>query len=532
VSEGPRRGLDIGSTLRRALELFPGAEAVQQGARHFDYRGLAARVAARLEEARDCGLVPGERWALLADNGLDFLEAYYAAALCGAVLVPLNTRLAAPELAAILDDCGARLLGAEPRFAALAREVCGRAAQAPTLWFFAGEPESGLANGERPGRLAPEAVPDRAPEFAELDEQTLAHLYYTSGTTGVPKGVMLSHRNVTQHAWAAAVELGLTDGDTWGHVAPMFHLADAWATFAVTLVGGRHVFLPRFEPEAALDLLEGQGVTLTNLVPTMLQLMVARPGAAQRDWSKLRLLLSGGAPIAPEVVRVLRETFRCEYVQTYGMTETSPYLTLSRLSRQHRALPEAERLRLAARTGRPFLGVELEVVDGADRVVPADDRTVGEIRVRGATVTAGYWRRPEATAEALRGGWLYTGDLATIDGHGFVEIRDRRKDMILTGGENVYSIEVENVLYAHPGVLEVAAFGRPDPTWGEVVWVAVALRPGHHAAADELLRHCRGQLAGYKVPRGVEFWPALPRTGSGKLLKRALREGAGPPPGS
>jgi fatty-acyl-CoA synthase len=303
----------------------------------------------------------------------------------------------------------------------------------------------------------------------------------------------------------------------------MFHLADAWATFAITLVGGVHVFLPRFDAGRALDLLESERVTLSNLVPTMLGEMVALPGAGERDWSALRLVLSGGAPIAPETVARIRETFSSEYVQTYGMTETSPYLTLSRLTRAQAELPRDERLRLSARTGRPFLGVELEVVDEQGRRVPCDDATVGEIRVRGVTVTRGYWRRPDATAEAIREGWLYTGDLATVDRHGFVEIRDRKKDMILSGGENVYSIEVENALYSHPEVLEAAAFGRPDPKWGERVCAAVVLREGANVDAQALLEHCRAGLAGFKLPREIEFHARLPRTGSGKLAKRLLR---------
>jgi fatty-acyl-CoA synthase len=482
--------MGVAELLARAAALWPSAVAVRFEGAECTYAEIAARVAVRCEGLSAWGVGRGARVALLADNGPAFLEVYFAAAALGAALVPLNTRLAATELAEILDDCEPRVLLAEPSFGGLAREAHGAGAGGAQVVWLATPPGDGLRAGESVERI---------------------------------KGVMLSHENVVRHALAAAIELELTERDVWAHVAPMFHLADAWATFAITLVGGVHVFLPRFDAGRALDLLESERVTLSNLVPTMLGEMVALPGAGERDWSALRLVLSGGAPIAPETVARIRETFSSEYVQTYGMTETSPYLTLSRLTRAQAELPRDERLRLSARTGRPFLGVELEVVDEQGRRVPSDDATVGEIRVRGVTVTRGYWRRPDATAEAIREGWLYTGDLATVDRHGFVEIRDRKKDMILSGGENVYSIEVENALYSHPEVLEAAAFGRPDPKWGERVCAAVVLREGANVDAQALLEHCRARLAGFKLPREIEFHARLPRTGSGKLAKRLLR---------
>ncbi|MHC4894868.1 MAG: AMP-binding protein, partial [Planctomycetota bacterium] len=363
--------------------------------------------AARMSTLASFGVGRGARVAVLSDNGLPFLELYFAAAGLGAVLVPLNTRLSPAEVAGVLDQAGPLVLVARPGLATVAREALDRAAAAPTLLWLEGPPEGGPRSGEEVDRLETRDRPDGAFAATPVDPTALAHLYFTSGTTGRPKGVMLTHRNVVTHALHAAVELELSTRDVWAHVAPMFHLADAWATFALTLVRGVHVFLPRFQAVPALDLLEGEGVTLTNLVPTMLADMVADESAA------------GRAPIAPEVVARIRSTFKTEYVQTYGMTETSPYLTLSRLSRAQQSLDEEERLRLSARTGRPFLGVDLEVVDADGHRVPRDDATVGEIRVRGATVTPGYWNDEDATDTAIREGWLYTGDLATIDAHGF-----------------------------------------------------------------------------------------------------------------
>jgi acyl-CoA synthetase (AMP-forming)/AMP-acid ligase II len=333
---------------------------------------------------------------------------------------------------------------------------------------------------------------------------------------------MLTHHNVWTHALAAIAELQLSDRDTWAHVAPMFHLADAWATFAITWVGGCHVMVPKFDAAETLATFERERVTLTNLVPTMLNLMVKHPDRTRFDYGSLRLILSGGAPIAPAVVAAIVETFGCEYVQTYGMTETSPYLTLSLLKPHLRALPAAERLRFSAKTGRPFIAVELKVVKEDGKPVQTDEAEVGEILVRGPTVTPGYWQCPEETRAAFDDGWLRTGDLAVMDAEGYLTIVDRKKDMIITGGEKVYSTEVEHVLYQHPAVLEAAVFGTSDPTWGELVNAAVVLRPGSTASADELDAFCRERLAGFKWPRRITFLAELPKTGSGKIMKRAL----------
>jgi acyl-CoA synthetase (AMP-forming)/AMP-acid ligase II len=336
---------------------------------------------------------------------------------------------------------------------------------------------------------------------------------------------MLSHGAVCSHALMTIAELGLGEDDVWGHFAPMFHLADAWATFAITQVGGTHVMLRRFQPAAALDLMVRAGVTVTNLVPTMLNLMVHEPGAAERGFPRLRRVLSGGAPIAPEVVRRVIATFGCDYVQTYGMTETSPFLTMSLPKAKMKAWAEEDRLAVQCSTGRPVLGIDLRVVDQRGQAIARDGRAVGEIQVRGDTVTLGYWQRPDATAAAFTAdGYLRTGDLATIDAEGYVRIVDRIKDVINTGGEKVYSTEVEHVLYEHPAVLEAAVFGIADALWGEVVAAAVVLRPGAHATAEDLAGFCRARLGAFKVPKRFSFLAALPRTGSGKIRKRLLRE--------
>ncbi len=242
------------------------------------------------------------------------------------------------------------------------------------------------------------------------------------------------------------------------------------------------------------------------------------------DYSSLRVLLSGGAPIAPEVVRKIVETFKCDYIQTYGMTETSPYLTLSILKDHLKRLPDREQLKFKSKTGREFIGVELKVVNDRGEEIKKDEKEVGEIIVRGDIVTKGYWKLPEETAKSIRDGWLYTGDMAVMDDEGYVTIVDRKKDMILTGGENVYSTEVENVLYMHPAILECAVVGVPDEKWGEAVKGVVVLKPGQKATAEEIIRFCKGHIAHYKAPKSIDFIEALPRTGSGKIQKKGLRD--------
>jgi len=335
---------------------------------------------------------------------------------------------------------------------------------------------------------------------------------------------MLTHKNVKSHALGTIAELGLRERDHWFHVAPLFHLADAWATFAITWVGGKHVMLPRFEALEVLKSIEREKITLTNLIPTMINLMINHPRVHDFDYSSLRILLSGGAPIAPKVVSRAIDVFKCEYIQTYGMTETSPYLTLSKLKDHLRGLPPEKQLEFKSSTGREFINVALRVVDEHGNDVARDNRQVGEIIVKGDTVTPGYWNLPEETAQAIKEGWLYTGDLAVVNEEEYITIVDRKKDMIITGGENVYSTEVENILYTHPRVLEAAVVGVPDPHWGEIVKAYVVLKPGEKASGEEIIEFCKNSLAHYKAPKIVEFLDTLPKTGSGKVYKKGLRE--------
>jgi acyl-CoA synthetase (AMP-forming)/AMP-acid ligase II len=516
--------MNLSFSLDRAIALWPEREALVDGETRLSYRQVGQRVAKLANALATRGLTKGSIAAVIAPNSHEFFEIYYACALLGAVVNPVNVRLSAREVALILNDSGAVALFCHTDFSQLA---AGSVPECPRLqhviWIGAGD--RAVLNKEP---VAYEEALAAGVVDVVLKTETaigdLAHLYYTSGTTGKPKGVMLTHGNVMFHALAAIADLGLSDADTWAHVAPMFHLADAWATFALTWAGGKHVFLPYFNSAAVLATIQQQKVTISNLIPTMLTAMINDPSAPEFDYASLRVILSGGAPIAPETVRRILSTFGCDYIQTYGMTETSPYLTVSLLKDHLKQLPQHRQLEIKSRTGRPFIGVELKVVRTDGSEVAWDDREVGEIIVRGPTVTPGYWQQPEATAQAIKDGWLHTGDLAVVDEFGYVNIVDRIKDMIITGGENVYSTEVEHILYEHPAVLECAVIGIPDSAWGEAVKAVVVVRQGYTLEQSELIDFAKGRLAHFKCPRSVDFVSELPKTGSGKITKKALKD--------
>jgi acyl-CoA synthetase (AMP-forming)/AMP-acid ligase II len=516
--------MNIPFILEKALSLYADKEAVVCGEARFTYRQFAERVYRLAHFLRSKGVRQGDCVAILHQNSHEFLESYFAAAHVGAILNPLNFRLSPNELAFILRDSGASLLIVSDRFE---QEV-------ESVWEMRTDLNQVVWTGSAVETSVPcdsmyyeDVLRDEkavAPSLPDISDDDVVHLYYTSGTTGRPKGVMLSHKNVCIHALSAVAELKLGDYDNWIHVAPLFHLADAWATFAITWVGGKHVVTTDFDPPLVLSAIEQERVTITNMIPTMLNMLVNTPGVVTHDFSSLRAILSGGAPIAPEVVRKIMEVFKCDYIQTYGMTETSPYLTVSILKENLAYLSDEEQFLYKAKTGRPFIGVLLKVVREDGTEVRANDEEVGEIVVKGDIVTKGYWNQPEETEKALKDGWLYTGDMAVVDGEGYINIVDRKKDMIITGGENVYSVEVENLLYTHPSVLEAAVIGVPHPKWGEAVKAVVVLKPGETATEDEIIQYCKRHIARYKAPKSIDFMSELPKTGSGKIFKKGLKE--------
>lgn len=524
-----KTSMNLWLSLNKALTLYPEREALVDGTRRFTYRQFGERVASLLQFLRAAGLKKGSVAAISCPNTAEFMEIYYACGVEGIILVPLNYRLAAEELREILNDAEAELIFFHWQFADCAAEILPHCSQLKHVVMIGDAGTKKFPSHPNLQAHEYEALCQtkgaRFDNVPYLSADDLAHLYYTSGTTGRPKGVMLSHGNVMFNALGAISELGLCDADTWIHAAPLFHLADAWATFAITWVGGKHVFLSQFQSKDTLQKISEEKVTVTVLVPTMLNAMVNDPDVGQFKYDSLRLLITGGSPIAPEVVKRVMRTFGCEYVQLYGMTETSPFLTVSCPKAEHKNWDEDKQVEIRAKTGRPYIGAEVRVVhpDGAE--VTNNGKEVGEIIARGPTITRGYWKQPEATAQAIKDGWIHTGDLAVVDEHGYINIVDRKKDMIISGGENVYSTEVEYALHEHPGVHECAVFGIPDERWGEAVHAVVVAKPGNEALSEEdLIAFVKERLAKYKAPRSIEFMSELPKTGSGKIYKKEMRE--------
>jgi acyl-CoA synthetase (AMP-forming)/AMP-acid ligase II len=521
--------MNLWLSLNQALSLFPDKEALVDGEKRFTYRQFGQRVASLAKSLKDFGLQRGSTVAISSPNTHEYMEAYFACAITGIILVPLNYRLASDELVDIIADSDAELFFCHTEFWKQGLELLPNClGLRHVVWI--GEKHMRPNEQDRQSEQHDyEDLLNHKCTFADLDlpylgGDDLAQLYYTSGTTGRPKGVMLSHENVAVNALAAVAELKFNDKDTWIHAAPLFHLADAWSIFAITWVGGKHVFVPHFNSHHVLKVISEEKVTGTVLVPTMLNSMLNDPIVEHFKYPSLRLIITGGSPIAPELVKKAMRTFSCEYVQIYGMTETSPFLTMSIPKQEHLSWPEDKLIDIRSRTGRPYLGAEVKVVHPDGKEVTWNNKDVGEIIARGPTVTRGYWKQTEATAHTIRNHWIHTGDLAVVDEYGYINIVDRKKDMIITGGENVFSTEVEYALYEHPAVAECAVFGIPDERWGEAVHAVVVLKPEHKVDEEHLITFVRERLAKYKAPSSIEFAEELPKTGSGKIYKKELRE--------
>ena len=454
----------------------------------------------------------GDRVAILALNSDRYSEFLLAVPWADAVFVPVNTRWAAAEISYSLAECGTRVLLVDDTFAPAVpalREACP--GLGTVIYCGEGPPPAGMAGYED---LLAQASP--VPD-ARRGGDALAGIYYTGGTTGSPKGVMLSHANLLTSALGAAATGHFCEaGGRMLHAAPMFHLADGAAWAGQTLVGGTHVIVRAFEPGAVLGAFSEHQVTSVLLVPTMIGMLVNHPDAGGYDLSSVRHIIYGASPISEPVLEAAMKLFRnAGFTQAYGMTELSPVATL--LTPGDHADPVRRRS-----AGRAAPHAEVRVVDEAGNEVPRG--TVGEIVCRGAHVMLGYWNQPGATAQAVRNGWMHTGDGGYMDEDGYVYIVDRIKDMIVTGGENVYSVEVEKTLAQHPAVEACAVIGVPDESLGERVHAVVVLRPGESATAGDLRDFCKRHIAGYKAPRSAEFTDALPLSGAGKVLKRELRK--------
>lgn len=505
----------------RAATLFGNKTAVVDGNHRFTYCEFAERTNRLANGLLDLGLSPGDRVAYLAYNSYPLLEGYYGVLEAGGILLPINIRLTPRDIAYILNDAGASFLFVDRDFASVLADIWVTLEHKPVVVWLTEAPDGHL--GCLYDDLLARSLPSEPPAIA-VDENDVAELFYTSGTTGRPKGVMLTHRNLYLHALDTLIATQATESDIQLHTIPLFHV-NGWGTpQSLTAAGGTHVMMRKFDPGEALRLVEEERVTRFYAVPTMLNMILNHPDTATRDLSSLDVVITGGGPTPPDMVRQGEEILGCDIVGGYGLSETSPILTFASDKSQLAGASDAERRKRRASTGLPIVGVDLVLLDQDGNQVQWDGRSVGEIAVRGNTVMKGYWNDEAATASVLTGGRLRTGDMAVVDPDGYVQIVDRRKDIIVSGGENISTVEIENVLFEHPGVLECAVIGIPDDRWGEVPAAIVTLRPGSTASGNELIDFCRGKLAAFKVPKRIDFAEALPKGGTGKILKRELRE--------
>jgi len=480
-------------SLGRAARYFPERTAFVANGKRSTFRELHARVERIAAALTKHGFKAGDRLAILLPNEPDYTQLVYACAWLGITAVPLNTRLSVKEIDGILGD-------AKPR--GLIRHSSLPVPTVQVSWQ--------LVLDQEPLEVRSDSVPDPI-----YDPDAILALIYTSGTTGQPKGVEMRHSNILVNLYHTSFWLPFEEGAVHLHSAPIFHIADFPIMFATPAFGATQVTVPKFNPQTFCDAVQSERVTHTVLVPTMINMLTLFPDLKNYDLTSLKHLGYGGSPMPPELVHRTRQVLpNVKLAQVYGLSEAG-FLT-GLLDHEH----TEDKL---TSCGRPCLGIDVRVVDQSGKEVGTGQ--TGELIARGANIMRSYWNKPEETKLAFRNGFFRTGDIGYQDANGYFYIRDRLKDMIVTGGENVYSGEVEAVIYTHPAVREVAVFGIPDPKWGELVMADVVLKPGKTLSADELIAYCRRSLANYKVPRRVEFSDTeLPKSGSGKILKKVLRE--------
>ena len=507
----------------RALQQHPDRIATRFGERTRTFRELLDRVARLAGALQSLGMKPGDRVGMLALNSDRYLEYLVAVLWGGGVVNPCNTRWSPAEILYSLDDCGTEILLVDDAFCALGLELKSRSHALAEVVYCGDADPSGLPAGMRDYEtLLGQHTPV---EDARRSDDDLAGVYYTGGTTGVPKGVMLSHTNLVTSGMALLAEGLAQPGGTYLHAAPMFHLADGGLSMPHYLAGNAHSMVATFNPPDVLATIERDRVTDVLLVPTMVQMLVDHPAMSstspRRDLSSLKTIIYGASPISEAVLeRAMAALPGVSFAQAYGMTELSPVATVCPPWVHG---PEGRKRGKLRSAGRASFCTEVRVVDEQSR--PVANGTVGEIIVRGGNVMLGYWNKPEQTAAAVKDGWMHTGDGGYLDDDGFLFVVDRLKDMIVTGGENVYSGEVENALAQHPAVASCAVIGIPSAEWGEAVHAVVVLRAGTTGVTGEdLIAHCRALIAGYKRPRTVELRESLPLSGAGKILKTELRK--------
>ena len=508
---------------RRTRKLYGDRVGVVDGDLRLTYEQFFERADRWSSALQAMGVGKGDRVAYIAPNTHLQLESFYAVPQIGAVVVPINYRLTPEDFVYITSHSGAKVLCVHPDYV---DAVDGVRDQLRGVEHFV---VLGSAGG-RAGWLEHDAEAARAkPSFKrpEIGEGDLLALNYTSGTTAKPKGVMITHRNAWMNVMDTLVHFHITVDDVYLWTLPMFH-ANGWTfVWIITAVGGRHICLPKVEPARVFDLVRQEKVGWLCAAPTVLISLANAPREVRGDVPRGVHVITAGAPPAAATIERMEGELGWEVTQVYGLTETSPFLTICEPRPEHASMTDADRAVIKARTGVEMVGAgELRVVDDKGSDVPVDGQTLGEIVFRGNVILKGYYNDPEATAKVMGDGWFHTGDAAVVHPDGYVEIRDRIKDVIISGGENISSIEVEGVLLRHPAVQEAAIVGLPHEKWGEAPFAYVVLKPGAVATEAELISFTRDRLAHFKAPHGVTFVPELPKTATGKIQKYVLRKGS------
>jgi fatty-acyl-CoA synthase len=517
--------------LERSTAVFRERPAVIDGARSYTYAELGQRVRRLASALRGAGVERNDRVAFLAPNAPPLLEGHFGVPMAGAVLVAVNIRLSADEVAYILDHSGSRMLFAGVEFAPLVAQVRERLGRAlPVVWLSAVPDAEEVPADAMPGDAAYEvflAGGSDAPFDWSLDpdegEDATISINYTSGTTGRPKGVMYHHRGGYLNALGEVITAGLATDSVYLWTLPMFHCNGWCYPWAVVAAGGTQLCLRAFDPGHVWGLIREAGVTHLCGAPTVLIALANHPAATAGPLTRPLRVITAAAPPSPTIIAQM-EALGAAITHVYGLTETYGPHTVCAWHPEWDVLPPERRVRLKARQGVAYVIADpLRVVDEEMRDVPADGETLGEVVMRGNNVMKGYYRDPEATARAFRGGWFHSGDLGVMHPDGYIELRDRAKDIIISGGENISTIEVEQVILQHPAVLDCAVIGVPNDQWGETPKAFVVLRPGATLDAAELIAFCRERIAHFKVPHAIEFGD-LPKTSTGKTQKYVLRD--------
>lgn len=511
--------------LKRALTVYGDCEAIVSGDLRLTYRQLGDRVNRWAHAMRTLGVEKGDRVAIISQNSHRMIEGFFGAPLIGAILMPINFRLVASDFEYILNHAEAKVLIVEEGLTSLIEEIRPRLKSLQHFITWA-ESSDTIPNEWRDYEDLLAAMPATEVTPAEVDENEGSALLYTSGTTGRPKGVILTHRNLYLNAINSIIEFGLTDSDVYLHTLAQFHCNGWGLPYAVTGVGAKHVIVRKYEPGAFFELAIRERMTFACMPPTMINMALNHQLSEKQIKDLPRNARVGTAGSAPPMalIKGMQERLGWQVIQIYGLTETSPFLTVSKVKPHMVDLSDDEKLRVQTRTGYPMLGVEIRVIDDVGAEVAPDGEQVGEVTARANVVMAGYWQQPDATDAVIVDGWFHTGDMATIDEEGMIEVVDRKKDLIISGGENVSSIEIEGMLYKHPAVLEAACIAIPDERWGEAPAALVVFKPEMSATEEELIAFCRAHMAHFKCPKAVTIIDALPRTATGKIQKNLLRE--------